>query len=83
MGPNDRAYFMLRAEQELDAAAHSQSRAVRGRHEELAWLYEMRVNYIDRGLVSDVADALSEAAPIDRQSEPAPDPIQQMMLPAA
>ena len=61
MGPKDRAYFMLRAEQEIDAAAHATSRTVRGRHEELAWLYQMRVNYIDRGLVSDVAEALDEA----------------------
>jgi len=61
MGPKDRAYFMLRAEQELDAAARSRGQ-VRGRHEELAWLYQMRVIYIDRGLVSDVAEALDEAA---------------------
>jgi hypothetical protein len=52
---------MLRAEQELDAAARSRGQ-VRGRHEELAWLYQMRVIYIDRGLVSDVAEALDEAA---------------------
>jgi len=60
MGPKDRNYFMLRAEQELDAASHSTG-AVRGRHEELAWLYQMRVIYIARGLVSDVAEALDEA----------------------
>ena len=61
MGPKDRDYFMLRAEQELDAASRSRGQ-VRGRHEELAWLYQMRVNYIDRGLVSDIAEALDEAA---------------------
>lgn len=48
----DRDYFMLRAREERRAAAHSLG-AVRGRHEELAWLYEMRVMYIDRGLVGD------------------------------
>jgi hypothetical protein len=61
MGPKDRDYFMLRAEQELDAASRSRGQ-VRGRHEELAWLYQMRVIYIDRGLVTDVAEALDEAA---------------------
>lgn len=71
MGPKDRNYFMLRAEQELDAAAHAKSRTVRGRHEELAWLYQMRVNYIDRGLVSDVAEALDEAPQV-RQIMPMP-----------
>ena len=79
MGPKDRDYFMLRAEQERDAAAHATSRNVRGRHEELAWLYQMRVNYIDRGLVSDVAEALSEAP----ANEPEPELIQQIILPAA
>jgi len=77
MGPKDRAYFMLRAEQEIDAAAHATSRTVRGRHEELAWLYQMRVNYIDRGLVSEVAEALGEPV------EPAPEPVQHIILPAA
>jgi hypothetical protein len=70
MGPKDRDYFMLRAEQELDAASHSTGQ-VRGRHEELAWLYQMRVNYIDRGLVSDVAEALNET------------PVQRIIVPAA
>ncbi len=51
----DRDYFMLRAREERRAAAHSRG-AVRGRHEELAWLYEMRVMYIDRGLVGDDAE---------------------------
>jgi len=64
MGPKDRAYFMLRAEQELDAAAHSPSRNVRGRHEELAWIYQMRVNLIDQGLVSEVGE------PVGAGSEP-------------
>jgi len=68
MGPKDRAYFMLRAEQELDAAARSRGQ-VRGRHEELAWLYQMRVIYIDRGLVSDVAEALDEAAAKAKEAE--------------
>ncbi len=56
MGPKDRDYFMLRAEQELDAASHSTG-AVRGRHQELAWLYQMRIIYIDRGLVDDDEEA--------------------------
>jgi hypothetical protein len=59
MKPQDRNYFMLRAEQELDAAARSTGQ-VRGRHEELAWLYQMRVIYIDRGLVAEVAEEVSE-----------------------
>ncbi|HEY7007117.1 MAG TPA: hypothetical protein VH392_11635 [Sphingomicrobium sp.] len=72
MGPKDRDYFMLRAEQELDAASRSTG-AVRGRHEELAWIYQMRVNYIDRGLVTEVAEALSEAAEAD--------PVQHIVFP--
>lgn len=60
----DRDYFMLRAREERRAAAHSLG-AVRGRHEELAWLYEMRVMYIDRGLVGEDAQATQpeKAAP--------------------
>jgi hypothetical protein len=57
----DRDYFMLRAREERRAAAHSLG-AVRGRHEELAWLYEMRIMYIDRGLVGD--DSSEQAPPI-------------------
>ena len=72
MGPKDRDYFMLRAAQERNAAAQSLG-AVRGRHEELAWLYQMRVNYIDRGLFSDAAE-VEEA----RQVEP----LQQIVIPA-
>ena len=60
MGPKDRNYFMLRAEQEVDAALHSTG-AVRGRHEELAWLYQMRVMYIDRGLFRDPSEPIEEA----------------------
>ena len=48
MTPEDRSYFMLRAEQERSAAQKSPSRIVRGRHEELAWLYEMRLQFSDR-----------------------------------
>lgn len=62
MGPKDRDYFMLRAEQEIDAASHSTG-AVRGRHQELAWLYQMRIIYIDRGLGDDVEET-PDAAPI-------------------
>jgi hypothetical protein len=62
MGPKDRDYFMLRAEQELDAASHS-SGAVRGRHEELAWLYQMRIIYIDRGVFPDAEETV-DAAPV-------------------
>ena len=63
MGPKDRDYFMLRAEQEIDAASHSTG-AVRGRHQELAWLYQMRIIYIDRGLADD-ADETGDAAAIE------------------
>ena len=60
MGPKDRDYFMLRARQERRAAAHSHG-PVRGRHEELASLYEMRVLYIDRGFIgSDDPDHTGE-----------------------
>ena len=48
MTPKDRDYFMLRAEQETRAARNSTNRQVRGRHEELAWLYQMRVQFFDR-----------------------------------
>jgi len=61
MGPKDRDYFMIRAEQELDAASRSTGEA-RGRHEELAWIYQMRVSYIDRGLVGEIAEALDDTA---------------------
>lgn len=73
MGPKDRDYFVLRAEQELDAAAHSRG-AVRGRHEELAWLYQMRINYIDRGLFGDTAEVLDDA--------PQAEPLQRIIVPA-
>lgn len=63
MGPKDRDYFMLRAEQELDAASHS-SGEVRGRHQELAWLYQMRVIYIDRGMFSEAAEERADAPPV-------------------
>lgn len=62
MGPNDRDYFMLRAEQELDAASHSTG-AVRGRHQELAWLYQLRIIYIDRGMFTDAEETV-DAAPV-------------------
>ena len=52
MGPEDREYFILRARQERLAASASNG-AARGRHEELASLYEMRVLYLDRGLFRD------------------------------
>jgi hypothetical protein len=48
MTPEDRSYYMLRAKQERTAAQTSPNRIVRGRHEELAWLYEMRLQFSDR-----------------------------------
>ena len=48
MTSKDRNYFMLRAEQERQAARCATNRNVRGRHEELAWLYEMRLQFTDR-----------------------------------
>jgi len=48
MTSKDRDYFMLRAEQERQAARRSTHRAVRGRHEELAWLYQMRLEFDER-----------------------------------
>ena len=60
MKAEDRDYFMLRARQERAAVHHSRG-AVRGRHEELACAYEMRVNFIDRGLIGDPAEDAQEA----------------------
>jgi hypothetical protein len=48
MTHEDRTYFMLRAKQERDAARCSAKRIVRMRHEEFAWLYEMRLQFADR-----------------------------------
>ena len=48
MTHEDRTYFMLRAKQERTAARCSTKRVVRMRHEELAWLYEMRLQFADR-----------------------------------
>jgi hypothetical protein len=48
MKSQDRNYFMMRAEEEVQAAARSQGPA-RGRHEELAAAYKLRVMYIDKG----------------------------------
>jgi hypothetical protein len=55
MKASDRDYFMLRARQEHDAAAHATG-AARSRHEELASSYRMRVMYIDRGLIDEGPD---------------------------
>jgi len=74
MKPQDRDYFMLRAEQELDAAARSTGQ-VRGRHEELAWLYQMRVIYIDRGLVAEAAECVEP-------EEAVAEPIQHIIVAA-
>ena len=65
MDSRDRNYFMLRARQER-AAIRLSGGEVRRRHEELASAYEMRVAYIDRGLVE------SDDAP---QLVPVPNPI--------
>jgi hypothetical protein len=48
MTAQDRDYFMLRARQEDEAALMSTSRTVRCRHEELGWLYRMRVEFDGR-----------------------------------
>jgi hypothetical protein len=48
MTAQDRDYFMLRARQEDEAAQSSTSRTVRSRHEELGWLYRMRVQFDGR-----------------------------------
>lgn len=63
MKPADREYFMLRARQEHDAAAHSRG-VVRQRHEELASAYRMRVTYIDRGLTEERPDDAAEPRPV-------------------
>ena len=48
MTAQDRDYFMLRARQEDEAAQLSTSRTVRCRHEELGWLYRMRIQFDGR-----------------------------------
>jgi len=59
MTPEDRNYFMLRAEQERQAARSCTSRIVRGRHEELAWLYEMRLQFSDRADSHEALDVVT------------------------
>jgi hypothetical protein len=70
MGPNDRDYFMLRARQERRAVICSTGE-VRRRHEELACAYEMRVVYIDRGLIG------TDSAPPGLEQ---PDPMTHFIL---
>jgi hypothetical protein len=48
MTMQERDYFLLRAQQEDEAARRSTNSQVRGRHEELGWLYRMRLQYSDR-----------------------------------
>ena len=48
MTAQDRDYFMLRARQEDEAAQSSTNRMVRYRHEELGWLYRMRLQFAGR-----------------------------------
>lgn len=69
MKTGDRDYFMLRARQERLAARDTLG-SVRGRHEELAWLYEMRVIYFDRGLVGDETENVEESAPVQHIAVP-------------
>jgi len=70
MGPNDRDYFMLRARQERKAVICSTGE-VRRRHEEFACAYEMRVVYIDRGLIG----TDSEPPPLE-----GPEPVPHFIL---
>jgi hypothetical protein len=63
MDSRDRDYFMLRARQEL-AAARRSGGEVRRRHEELASAYQMRVTYIDRGLIGRDEQAPTMPSPI-------------------
>lgn len=58
MTSDDRTYFMLRAEQERQAARCCTNRNVRGRHEELAWLYEMRLQFSGRADSHEVSDVV-------------------------
>ncbi len=48
MTTQERDYFLLRAKQEDEAARLSTNSQVRCRHEELGWLYRMRLQYSDR-----------------------------------
>jgi hypothetical protein len=81
MSPNDRDYFATRARQELAAAAAAGSNGtVRDRHEELAWLYQMRVIYFDRGITGEEPEVVHSVAPAVVDSEPAL--IQHITVPA-
>jgi hypothetical protein len=64
MTSNDRIYFSKRAGEEKQAARSTNNRQARIRHEELAWLYQMRVDYIDRGLADDSADGSKDQEPV-------------------
>ena len=68
MTSQDRDYFMLRAKQEQEAARCATSRTVRGRHEELAWLYQMRVQFFDRAENHEALDVVvgEEHSPIQQ-----------------
>jgi hypothetical protein len=79
MSPNDRDYFVARAQQELAAAAGCKG-TVRDRHEELAWLYQMRVIYFDRGITGEEPEVVQSVAPAVVDSEPAF--IQHIIVPA-
>lgn len=64
MGPKDRDYFLLRARQERRAVSFSTGEP-RRRHEELACAYEMRVVYIDRGLIDTGAQPAGPEQPLE------------------
>ena len=59
----DRTYFMFRAQQERATARSSTNRVVRERHEELAWLYEMRLQFSDRADSHEALDVVTDDAP--------------------
>jgi hypothetical protein len=64
MGPKDRDYFLLRARQERRAVSFSTGEP-RRRHEELACAYEMRVVYIDRGLIETDTQTAGPEQPLE------------------
>ena len=64
MTSKDRDYFMFRAEQETRAARCATNRQVRGRHEELAWIYQMRVHFFDRADIHETLEQHEDHEPI-------------------
>ena len=83
MGPEDRDYFVKRALQERHAATQASCPEARGRHEEMASLYRMRIMYIDRGLFGSTDEpALVMEKTEDAARDPQPPALVRQIIPA-